>query len=157
MDGIRVGLVCLTSAALAGCPPDGLVGPPDGAVGPVVAGRQLCDGGVVQALTDAGDQALCLVPEVACLASSDIKSVTNCHYAPSASPANACCDARPSGCAPADCDCLLNQGPWIDHVLAEDAGTTLAGYDGPRRKCSYRVSCIPAADGGVAVLACTPA
>ena len=52
---------------------------------------------------------------------------------------------------------MLRTGPWIDYVLAEDAGTTLAAYKGPKRMCSYRVSCTPSSDGGVPVLSCNPA
>jgi len=123
---------------------------------PVVGGRQLCSDGTVDAQTNAGDEALCLVPVLACEAASDIESVTQCHLAPAASPSKACCDSRPAQCAPTDCDCLLKDGPWIDYVLAGDAGVAWP-YTGPKRVCSYRVSCTPAPDGGVAVLTCTPA
>ncbi len=124
---------------------------------PATAGRQLCTEGVVRAQSDAGDQALCLIPEISCNASTDIKSITHCHFPPSPSPTMACCDERPPQCLNTDCDCLLRHGQWIDFALAQDAGTSLPEYNGPKRKCSYRVSCSPAIDGGLAVLACTPA
>jgi len=123
---------------------------------PVVGGRQLCSDGTVDALSDAGEQALCLTPILACDPATDVESVSLCHPPPAASPSRACCDLRPAGCAPTDCDCLLRDGPWIDYVLAADGGVPWP-YSGPKRACSYRVSCAPAADGGVAVLTCTPA
>jgi hypothetical protein len=143
----RVSALGVVALMLAAC----------GGGGPVVGGRQQCTAGVVRALTDAGDEALCRVPVLACDAAEDLESVTQCHYPPSASPSSACCSPRPAGCTSTDCDCLLRNGPWIDASLADDAGISFVDYAGPRWKCSYRVSCTPAADGGVAVLACTPA
>jgi len=151
-------LPVLVASMTSGCS----AGPdtPDGATDfslPVMGGRQRCGDGVLHARSDAGDSELCRVPSLVCDPTEDLLSVTQCHYAPAESPANACCDARPPACDAADCDCLLRNGPWIDMELAEDAGTTLVDYVGPRTKCSYRVSCTPAPDGGVAVLSCTPA
>jgi hypothetical protein len=51
----------------------------------------------------------------------------------------------------------MREGPWIDFAIAADAGTSLANYTGPKDKCSYRVTCTPATDGGSASLVCTPA
>jgi len=123
---------------------------------PVTAGRVLCSDGPVEAVTNAGDDARCLVPIVACDPATDLESDTWCHASPSPTPSTACCDPRPAGCASTDCDCLLTNGPWIDYVLAQDAGVAWP-YSGPKRVCSYRVTCTPAPDGGVAVLTCTPA
>jgi hypothetical protein len=140
------GLALLLGGA-AGCKP---------APAPVVAGRVMCSDGPVEARGDEGDDAHCLVPIVACDAAADLESDTWCHFPPASSPSKACCDPRPAQCAPTDCDCLLQNGPWIDYALAQDAGVAWP-YTGPKRVCSYRVSCTPAADGGVAVLVCHPA
>ncbi len=145
------------SVACAGCSLPEPASSGDSGTGPVVAARQLCTEGIVRAQADAGDQALCVIPEVSCNASTDIKSATHCHFPPSPSPAGACCDERPPECLNTDCDCLLRHGQWIDFSLAQDAGISLPEYNGPKRKCSYQVSCSPAVDGGLAVLTCTPA
>jgi hypothetical protein len=121
------------------------------------AGSARCAEGVVKAPVDQGDTALCRVPSVSCSAAEDVQSVQHCHFPPSPSPAMTCCDPRPAACDPNDCGCLLREGAWLDTFLAADAGISFATYNGPKRKCSYRVSCSPAGDGGVAVLACTPA
>ena len=131
--------------------------PPAVTTGAVVAGRVTCSAGVVKAVTDAGDEALCTVPRVSCDPALDVVLEGQCHYPPSPIPASACCDPRPSGCAPTDCDCMLREGPWLDYRLADAAGISFAEYNGPKAKCSYRLSCVAATDGGVPVISCTPA
>ena len=107
--------------------------------------------------TDEGDTALCQRPNVVCDPANEVLAVVNCHFPPSASPTQACCDARPMACPPNDCDCLLYQGPWIDADLARDAGLPWPDTNSGKRVCSYRVSCSPGVDGGAAVLLCNPA
>ena len=85
-----------------------------------------------------GDEALCTVPKVTCLA-EELLSVTQCHYPPSPSPATACCAPLPAGCATDDCDCLLRNGPWIDFVLAEDALTASSEVENVER-CLHAIS-----------------
>lgn len=109
------------------------------------------------ARTDAGNAALCEVPRVACRATDELLTVQQCHAAPSPAPAVACCDPLPSACTPGDCDCLMRNGQWIDAFLAEDAGTSLVDYQGPKRRCTGELSCTPGSDGGVAVLSCSSA
>jgi hypothetical protein len=117
----------------------------------------MCSDGVVRGSTGEGDRALCEVPKIACDPATDIQSAHYCHFAPSENPVSTCCAPRPESCAATDCECLLREGPWIDYVMAADAGTSLAAYEGPKWVCSYRVSCTPAPDGGVALIACNPA
>ncbi len=150
-------MIGLTVSILAGCGPAENLVTAAGLVRPVVHPRQKCSDGPLRSPTGAGDQELCAVPQVTCDAAEDIQSTVYCHFPPSPSPTQTCCEPRPVNCSPTDCDCLLREGPWIDSALAEAAGTSLAGYNGPKAKCSYRVNCTPAPDGGVAVLVCTPA
>lgn len=115
-----------------------------------------CADGDLRAPTDQGDEALCTTPRVACSGASDLLLEVQCHYPPDPSPATACCDTRPTTCAPTDCDCLLREGPWIDADIAADAGIAWP-YTGTKGVCSYRLSCWPSKDGGAPTISCTPA
>jgi hypothetical protein len=137
-------------------PGDCLTWTPPTATSPALCEPFRCAVTTLKAPTDAGDEALCQVPLVRCDAADDVILQSQCHLPPSPSPASACCHTRPAACAPTDCDCLLREGPWIDTWIAADAGVAWP-YSGPKRVCSYRVSCTPGTDGGPPVLSCTPA
>jgi hypothetical protein len=146
----RTHLVAALVASLWGC---AAAGPP-AVPSPVDGGALRCADGVARAVADAGEVALCLWPTLACEAAAQVEQRGDCH--PGAFPASGCCAPRPGGCDPADCDCLLRRGPWIDFELAADAGLGWP-YSGPRAVCSYRLHCRPGGDGGVPVVWCTPA
>lgn len=116
-----------------------------------------CDEGWSTAPQGQGDAALCAVPVVRCEGATEVVSVSQCHLEPSPAPAVACCDAKPAACAADDCACLLKEGPWVDAFIAEEYGLPWPQTESGKRVCSYRVTCTPGANGGPAVLSCTPA